>query len=84
MTDENPHIRAAGEAFGLPSKLKQFWIVSEVTKATVAMVAKQSSDCARWWMEEDRWAKGPAVYLMVSAILGAMTGGVVIVLAMLR
>lgn len=31
----------------LPSKLKQFWIVSEVTKATVAMVAKQSSDCAR-------------------------------------
>lgn len=52
MSDENPHIRAAGEAFG--------------------------------WMEEDRWAKGPAVYLMVSVIFGAMTGGVVIVLAMLR
>lgn len=52
MTDENPHIRAAGEAFG--------------------------------WVEEDRWAKGPAVYFMVAAILGMMTGGVVIVLAMLR
>ena len=52
MTNENPHIRAAGGAFG--------------------------------WMEEDRWAKGPAVYLMVSAILGAMTGGVVIVLMVLR
>ena len=35
-------------------------------------------------MEEDRWAKGPAVYLMVSAILGAVTGGVVIVLAVMR
>ena len=52
MSDENPHIRAAGEAFG--------------------------------WVKEDRWAKGPAVYLMVSAILCAMTGGVVIVLAVLR
>lgn len=52
MSDENPHIRAAGEAFG--------------------------------WVEEDRWAKGPAVYLMVAAILGMMTGGVVIVLAGLR
>lgn len=52
MTDENPHIRAAGEAFE--------------------------------WMEEDRLAKGPAVYLMFAAILGAMTGGVVIVLAGLR
>ena len=52
MSDENPHSRAAGEAFG--------------------------------WMEEDRWAKGPAVYLMVSAILGAVTGGVVIVLAVMR
>jgi hypothetical protein len=52
VTDENPHIRAAGEAFG--------------------------------WMEEDRWAKGPAVYLIVASIIGAMTGGVVIVLAMLR
>jgi hypothetical protein len=52
MSDEDPRVRAAGEAFG--------------------------------WMEEDRWAKGPAVYLMVSAILGAMTGGVVIVLMVLR
>jgi hypothetical protein len=52
VTDDNPHIRASGEAFG--------------------------------WVEEDRWAKGPAVYLMVAAIIGAMTGGVVIVLAGLR
>lgn len=52
MSDDNPHIRASGEAFG--------------------------------WVEEDRWAKGPAVYFMVSAIIGMMTGGVVIALAVLR
>lgn len=52
MTDDNPHIRAAGETFG--------------------------------WMEEDRWAKGPAVYLMLASILGVCCGGVVIVLMVLR
>jgi len=52
MESENPHIRAAGEAFG--------------------------------WVEEDRWAKSPAVYWLLASILGACCGCAVIVLAGLR
>lgn len=44
----------------------------------------RASDEAFGWVEEDRWAKGPAVYLILASIIGAMTGGVVIVLAGLR
>ncbi len=44
----------------------------------------QASRDALAWMDEDRRWQGTAVYLMVSAILGAMTGGVVIVLMVLR
>jgi hypothetical protein len=36
------------------------------------------------WMDDDPWTNGTAVYWLLAAIIGMMTGGVVIVLMVLR